>query len=97
MHTSTHDHDQAKAQSVKLSGALVREAEERAKHFNRSKAGQIEFWARIGKIAEENRDISFDMIMQILLSKEEIKNKETTPFKFSSRGSSKSVKKVPKN
>jgi len=97
MHIQTQGHDQPKAQSVKLSGALVREAEERAKHFNRSKAGQIEFWARIGKIAEENRDISFDMIMQILLSKEEIKNKETIPFNFSSKDSNTRVKKEPKN
>lgn len=76
-----------KPQSVKLSGILIRDAEVRAKQFNRSKAGQIEFWARIGKIAEENPDISFDVIRQILISKEEIINQETEPFSFSSKGS----------
>jgi hypothetical protein len=86
-----------KPQSVKLSGYLVRDAELRARQFSRSKAGQIEFWAKIGKIAEENPDISFDVIRQILISKEEMLSNQTEPFKFSSKDSSTNAEKKPKS
>lgn len=75
-----------KPQSVKLSGILIHDAELRAKQFNRSKAGQIEFWAKIGKISEENPDLSFSVIRQILISKEEMFHNETEAFKFSLKG-----------
>lgn len=83
MHNSLESNDY-KPQSVKLSGLLVKEAEIRAKHFNRSKAGQIEFWAKIGKISEENPDLSFAIIQQILVSQEEIDKGQTIPFAFTS-------------
>ena len=40
---------------------------------NRSLAGQIEHWAKIGKIAEENPDLSYEFIKNILIAQEEAK------------------------
>ena len=40
--------------AVRISEKLVREAKIKSKIENRSLTGQIEFWAKIGKMAEEN-------------------------------------------
>ena len=44
-----------------------------AKALNRSIAGQIEYWAKIGKLAEENPDLNYEFIKQILISQQEAK------------------------
>ena len=41
------------AKAVKLSESIVSDAKIISKAFNRSVAGQIEYWAKIGKIKEE--------------------------------------------
>lgn len=41
-------------QAVKLSSELVEAAEHEARLFSRSKAGQIEHWARIGRAVESS-------------------------------------------
>lgn len=67
--------------AVKLSDHIVFDARIMAKVFNRSLAGQIEYWAKIGKIAEENPDLSYDFIKNLLISMEE--NRESlTAYKF---------------
>lgn len=68
--------------AVKLSDNLVEQARVFAKIMHRSTAGQIEYWSQIGKIAEENPDLSFDFIQDILISLEEIKLGHTTPYHF---------------
>ena len=45
------------AVSVKLSDEMVAQAKTISKALNRSVAGQIEYWAKIGKIAEENHSV----------------------------------------
>lgn len=57
--------------NVKLSEALVNEAKRYAKIQHRSVPRQIEYWAKIGKIAEENPDLPFDLIRNILIADEE--------------------------
>ena len=74
--------DNLKPQSVKLSGQLVKDAEIYGKIYNRSKPGQIEFWAKVGKITEENPDLPFNFIEQALLSQEEVKLGKTSPYQF---------------
>jgi len=44
---------------------------------------QIEYWAKIGKIAEENPDLTIDAIKDILLALEEEKHGMIKPFVFS--------------
>lgn len=46
--------DAAAFSSVKLPAALVKEARESALAFRRSTAGQIEYWAILGKAAEDS-------------------------------------------
>ena len=59
--------------TVKLSENIVSEAKIISKAYNRSLAGQIEHWVRIGKIVEENPDLSYEFIKNILIARKEIK------------------------
>ena len=68
------------ATSVKLSENIVSDAKVMSKAFNRSVAGQIEYWARIGKIAEENPDLTYDFIKNILIALEEADAGELEPY-----------------
>jgi hypothetical protein len=60
------------ATAVKLSEHIITEAKIISKALNRSVAGQIEHWVRIGKIAEENPDLSYEFIKNILIAQEEV-------------------------
>ena len=55
------------ATAVKLSESIVSDAKIVSKALNRSIAGQIEYWAKIGKIAEENPDLTYKSIKDILM------------------------------
>lgn len=68
--------------AVKLSDHLVEQAQRFATVMHRSTAGQIEYWSKIGKIVEENPNLSFDFIQDILLSLEEAKSGHTEPYRF---------------
>ena len=58
--------------SVKISDYIVEEAKTVSKALNRSVAGQIEYWAKLGKLSEENPDLNHVFIKDILLAKEEV-------------------------
>jgi len=45
--------------AIKISDKIANEARISAKVARRSMAGQVEYWASIGKIAEDNPDLSF--------------------------------------
>ncbi|AKH37566.1 MULTISPECIES: TA system antitoxin ParD family protein [Nitrosomonas] len=57
--------------NVKLSENLVAQAKRYAQIQHRSVPKQIEYWSQIGKIAEENPDLPFSMIRDILLADQE--------------------------
>ncbi|MFA7097825.1 MAG: hypothetical protein WC383_15260 [Gammaproteobacteria bacterium] len=57
--------------NVKLSESLVEQARRYARIQHRSVPKQIEYWSRIGKIAEENPDLPFAMIRDILIADQE--------------------------
>lgn len=57
--------------NVKLSEKLVEQARLNGRAQHRSVPKQIEYWSQIGKIAEENPDLPFQMIRDILLSMQE--------------------------
>ncbi|EXI87443.1 MAG: hypothetical protein AW11_02572 [Candidatus Accumulibacter regalis] len=59
------------AVNVKLSSALVDQARRYATVQHRSVPKQIEYWSQIGKIAEENPDLSFALIRDILIADQE--------------------------
>ena len=62
------------AQSVRLSDNLVKKAKVVGVIMSRSGAGQIEHWAKIGKIAEENPELTYAFIRDCLMAKSEIDN-----------------------
>ena len=66
--------------AVKLSDNIINEAKIRSKAFNRSVAGQIEYWAKIGRIAEENPDLTYELIKKILLAQQESKAGKLEPY-----------------
>jgi hypothetical protein len=57
--------------NVKLSEELVAQAKRYAQIQHRSVPKQIEYWLQIGRIAEENPDLPFSVIRDILLADQE--------------------------
>lgn len=68
--------------AVRISDDLVKKARSRSRALKRSVAGQIEYWAKIGEIAEDNPDIPFSFIQDILIGMEQVKEGEVTPYIF---------------
>ena len=68
--------------AVKISDDLVAKAKVKSKVFKRSLAGQIEYWAKIGQIVEENPDLPLPLIQDILVGREQIKAGQGTPYVF---------------
>ncbi|MCL4386236.1 MAG: ParD-like family protein [Cyanobacteria bacterium] len=68
--------------AIKISDDIANEARIIAKVTRRSMAGQVEYWAYIGKIAEDNPDLSFSIINDILLGRQQLKEGLETPYLF---------------
>jgi hypothetical protein len=64
---------------VAIDDALYAEAQARAQEESRTVAGQIEFWARVGKAALDNPDLPTDFVRDLLLAREEGRD-QATPF-----------------
>ena len=68
--------------AVRVSKRLIERARIQSKAENRSVTGQIEYWAKIGKIAEENPDLSFSQIKEVLIGLELLEGDEKNEYKF---------------
>ena len=68
--------------AVRVSQELVREAKIYSKIDKRSVTGQIEHWARIGKCAEDNPDLTYSLIREILIGLVELEQGESSEYKF---------------
>jgi len=68
--------------AIKISKEIADEAKIYAKVSRRSMAGQVEYWAFIGKIAEDNPDLSFLVIKEILLGRQQLREGTGTPYIF---------------
>ena len=68
--------------AIQLSNDIILEAGKYASVYTRSLSMQIEHWARIGKIAEENPDLPYSFIEDVLIGKAELDNGNVTPFEF---------------
>ena len=71
------------AKTVKLSDSIFSEAKIISKVLNRSVAGQIEYWAKIGRIVEENPDLTYEFIKKILIAQEEAEAGKVSNYSFS--------------
>ena len=67
---------------VKLPDELVEQARRNGKVAHRSVPKQIVHWSTIGKIAEENPDLPYDFIKDILLALQDEKDGQFTPSEF---------------
>ena len=70
------------AMAVRISQELVGEAKKFSKIEHRSLTGQIEHWAIIGKCSEENPDLTYNLIKEILIGIEELDQNEKTEYQF---------------
>ena len=68
--------------TVRISEELLNDAKKYSRIDHRSLAGQIEHWARMGKCAEENPDLSYTPIKEILIGLEELEQGEKTEYRF---------------
>lgn len=59
--------------AVNLDEKLVNDARTQSKVLSRSVTKQIEHWAKIGHIAEDNPDLTYSQIKDILLGLEDYK------------------------
>ena len=70
------------ATAVRISEDLVNEAKIYSKLDKRSITGQIEHWAKIGKCAEENPDLTYNSIKEILIGIAEFEQGEFSEYRF---------------
>jgi hypothetical protein len=68
--------------AVRVSEKLVREARLMSAVDNRSITGQIEHWARVGKCAEDNPELTYRVIKDILVGVEELDQGESSEYQF---------------
>ena len=68
--------------AVRISNKLINEAKVQSRVENRSLTGQIEYWAKIGKISEENPELSYNLIREILIGLEQLESDKRTEYKF---------------
>lgn len=73
------------ANTVKLSDEIMSDAKIVSKALNRSIAGQIEYWAKIGKIAEANPDLTYEFIKNILIAIQEAETGKLEAYSFSEK------------
>jgi len=68
--------------AINVSEQLVKEAKPFAQAMHRSVAQQIEYWARLGKVAVENPDLSINILQDMIVSIEEVKAGNLNRYQF---------------
>lgn len=59
-------------QSVRLDDDFVEEVNIHASAAHRSLPKQIEYWAKVGQMVEDNPDIPFSFIKDVMLAAEQV-------------------------
>jgi len=68
--------------AVRVSDELASEARKCSKIDHRSLTGQIEYWAKIGKCAQENPDLTYDLIKKIFTGIAELERGKKSEYQF---------------
>ena len=71
---------------VRIDDLLYEDAKSHAKAECRTIAGQIEFWAKIGKAALDNPDLPVDFVRELLIARAEGREAATPFVQESKRG-----------
>jgi len=78
----SREQEQIMATAIKLSDELVEDARTYAKAQHRTPPRQIEYWARVGKLAEENPDLPLSFVRDALVGLEAIRAGQTSEYAF---------------
>ncbi|MDC8831367.1 TA system antitoxin ParD family protein [Alteromonas gilva] len=68
--------------SVRLDQELVEKATIMGKALNRTMPKQIEHWAKIGEMMEDNPDLPYEFVKQAIISKAEKEAGKLEPYDF---------------
>lgn len=68
------------AQTVRLDDEFMTDVKVYAAAAHRSPPKQIEYWSKIGRIAEDNPDLTFSFIKDNLLAFEQVKEGQVTRY-----------------
>jgi hypothetical protein len=68
--------------AIELSNDFIHEAEKEATIMQRSLPTQIEYWAKLGKIAEENPDLPMGFVKDILTSLQQVEEGDVSEYTF---------------
>ncbi len=63
---------------VRINNNLYEQAKSASKGECRTIAGQLEFWARIGKTALDNPDLPIEFVRELLIARREDRSQLTT-------------------
>lgn len=66
--------------AINLDEHLINDAKRQSRVFHRSVPKQIEYWAHIGHIAEDNPDLTFNQIKDMMLGLEDAKAGNTKEY-----------------
>jgi hypothetical protein len=69
--------------NIRLSQKLIENAQTAVKIQNRTPAEQIEHWAKIGELMENNPDLTYEFVKQALASNNEREVGELEKYDFS--------------
>ncbi len=70
------------ATAVKLPDHIIEDAKKYSRACSRSVPKQLEHWIKIGRAAEDNPDLSYEMIHGILLGLEDLEAGRVSPYEF---------------
>lgn len=70
------------AKAIKLSDELVTDATIYGRAAHRTPPKQIEYWARIGKVAEENPDLPMGFVIDTLIGVSEADAGDVSGYTF---------------
>ena len=68
--------------SVRLDQALVEKATIMGKALNRTTPKQIEHWAKIGEMMEDNPELPYEFVKQAIISQAEKEAGKLEPYEF---------------
>ena len=68
--------------SIRLDQHLIEKATIMAKALNRTPPKQIEHWAKIGEIMEDNPDLPYEFVKQAIIAKAEKEAGKLEPYDF---------------
>ena len=68
--------------AVKISDELMAKAKISSKVFKRSVAGQIEYWAQLGQLAEDNPDLPLSFLRDVMIGRKQLASGQGSAYVF---------------